>query len=49
MKFPYYRGIDKPNTMEYMKKHSPTSVITSHVVSRTREVQLLGMEMYEYP
>lgn len=49
MKFPYERDINKSNVTEYMKKHSPSCLITFHIFSKRREVQSLGMEIFKGP
>lgn len=48
-KFPYEEDISKSNATEHMKKHSPSCVITFHVASKIREVQLLAVEICKCP
>jgi len=47
MKFSYERDINKSNAMEYIKKHFPSCVITSCVISKTGDIQLLGTEIFK--
>ena len=49
MKFLYEKDINKSNATEYVQKHSSSCVITFHIVSKRREVQLLGMEICKCP
>lgn len=48
MKFLCERDINKLNAMEYVKQHFPSCVITSCVISKTGDTQLLGIEIFKY-